>query len=52
MVDLRTQPVQHGRVCVVIRRARDAALVKYMAGAEHVRDFQGRGESASVVSLA
>ena len=36
---------------MVIRRARDPALVKYMADAEHMRDLATRGESASVVGL-
>ena len=36
VLDLRTQPWQHGQLCVVIRRARDPALVKHMADAEHI----------------
>ena len=51
VLDLRTQPWQHGQPCVVIRRVRGPALVKYMADAEHIRGLADRGESASMVGL-
>ena len=35
----------------MIRRARDPALVKYMADAEHIRGLADRGESASMIGL-
>ena len=52
MLNLRTHTWQHGQLCAMIRRARDPALVKYVADAEHMRDLAGRGEGASVVASA
>ena len=52
MLNLRTHTWRHGQLCAMIRGARDSALVKYMADAEHMRDLAGRGKSASVVASA
>ena len=51
VLDLRTQPWQHGQLCVAIRRSRNPALVKYIAEAEHMRHLSNRGGCASVVGL-